>query len=408
MAVNKNLIPAIMLTFVNVLGFSILFPILPFIIEQYNLPQIWYGILLSSYAMALFFGAPLLGSLSDHFGRKPMLIISHLGTLSSWFVFILAYFVPATRTLFSIPIAIILILISRIFDGITGGNNSIVSALITDHTKPEERSKVFSYMGATFGIGFMVGPLLGSLSYQTRYTYLGTCILAILISTITLIAIIKFVKESNKTEKKDNWLQLTLEKLNIAKSFLKYKNKPIITSTFAIKLFVVLGFSGFTSINALYLIDKFNLDSTGVGVFLFIIGIYSIVNQGLFVPKVVSKISEGKTLLIGCILLSLGLFIIYFAQNIYIFAILAYIFSAGIALIAPTIKTILSNNSSQKEQGEVLGLQESMQSLSHAIMPFIATLIYLSFSSFSFIYFSIFIAVTTIPLTIKIIKTIRQ
>jgi|GEM_PF-84438 MFS transporter, DHA1 family, tetracycline resistance protein len=403
MKLNKNIIPAILLTFVNVLGFSILIPVLPFVIDQYGLSQVWYGVLLSSYAIALFFGAPLLGALSDRFGRKPLLIVSHLGTLLSWCVFAVAYFIPGSIILFGLPVAVIIILFSRMLDGITGGNNSVVSALITDVTKPDERGKAFGLMGATFGVGFMIGPLLGGLSYQVGFGYLGTILLAMLISIITLIAIVKYVKTPIVEKSEESWQKIAWRKLNIFKTLSRYRNRVVVRSTLAIKLFVVLAFSGFTSVVSLHLMDYFYLSAGGVGMFMFAIGIYSILNQGFLVPRIIKKLKGPKALLLGSVFLAVGLLAVSLAPHLWLFVALAYLFSFGVSIIFPTIKTILSLEASDREQGEVLGLDESIQSIAQAVMPFVSATLYVVFGKVIFIGFSLFVVVTVIPFIVMIL-----
>ena len=130
---NKKLLPAYFLTFVNVIGFSILMPVLPFIVEKYGAPDWVFGLLLSLYAAFQFVGAPYLGALSDSLGRKPILVISQAGTLLSWFIFLLALYLP-DYTLFGVGVGLLVIGIARALDGVTGGNASVANAYVSDIT----------------------------------------------------------------------------------------------------------------------------------------------------------------------------------------------------------------------------------------------------------------------------------
>src|SRR3989344_7690195 len=145
---KKRLVPIAFLTFVNVIGFSIQIPVLPFIVDRYGGGPIMYGILLSSYSMFQFLGAPLLGSLSDKYGRRPILLISQTGTLISWVIFAFAYFVPSSIHVATIPLPLAIIMLSRVVDGITGGNISVANAYVSDLTGPEEKTRIFGLLGA--------------------------------------------------------------------------------------------------------------------------------------------------------------------------------------------------------------------------------------------------------------------
>jgi len=157
---KKELLPVILLTFVNTLNFSILIPILPFIIKSYGGGTVIYGIILSTYPFFQFFAAPILGSLSDRYGRRPILLISQAGTMLSWVIFAVAYFVPNVSVgIVSIPLLIIII--SRIADGATGGNSAVASAYLSDITTHEEKTKAFGMVGGVVGLGLIFGPVIG-------------------------------------------------------------------------------------------------------------------------------------------------------------------------------------------------------------------------------------------------------
>ena len=141
----KKFIPAYFLTFVNVLGFSILMPILPFIVDRYGAPKWVYGLLITCYAAFQFIGAPFLGALSDRKGRKQILLISQAGTLLSWFLFLFALFLP-DMWVYGISIPLIVIAFSRLLDGVTGGNTSVTNAYVSDITTRKEKSYIFGYL----------------------------------------------------------------------------------------------------------------------------------------------------------------------------------------------------------------------------------------------------------------------
>jgi MFS family permease len=198
---TKSLIPAFLLTFVNVLGFSILMPILPFLVEHYGAPKWVFGLLLTLYSAFQFIGAPILGAMSDAQGRKPILIISQAGTLLSWFVFVVALVSPEYK-LFGFVLPLWIIAFSRILDGVTGGNTSVANAYVADITTRDQKGYVFGYLGGIAGLGMIIGPGLGGLSASTSWGFLGTILLSIAISIITLISIIFWLKESHPVNKR--------------------------------------------------------------------------------------------------------------------------------------------------------------------------------------------------------------
>src|SRR5690606_14041527 len=174
---NKKLLPAYLLTFVNVLGFTILMPVLPFVVKEFHAPEAVYGLLITFYSAFQFLGAPYLGALSDSVGRKPVLLISQAGTLISWFVFLIALAMPDIPFL-GMALPLWIIGLSRILDGVTGGNTSVTNAYVADITTREQKSYIFGYLGGIAGLGMIIGPGIGGLAAGGSIGYSGTVLVA--------------------------------------------------------------------------------------------------------------------------------------------------------------------------------------------------------------------------------------
>ena len=252
----KKLIPAFLLTFVNVLGFSILMPILPFVVKDYGAPQWFYGLLLTFYSAFQFIGAPYLGSLSDQRGRKPVLLVSQAGTLLSWIVFAFALYLPKDLSVFGFSLALWIIALSRILDGITGGNASVSNAYVADITSPKEKSYVFGYLGGVAGIGLIVGPGIGGLTASSSLGYIGTMITAAGISVITLLTIFFWLKESHPKEKRSPPGKQGIRKnLYILRRIKTLQPNPLLKLIFILKFLFSSMMGFYIGSIALFLID---------------------------------------------------------------------------------------------------------------------------------------------------------
>jgi MFS transporter, DHA1 family, tetracycline resistance protein len=166
----RKLLPLLSLSFVNVIGYSLLIPILPGILSRYVPSEenaLYFGLLISSYSLFQFLFAPIWGGLSDKFGRKPILLISQIGTCFSWVIFGLAYFIDPSANIFGFNLALLILILARASDGITDGNVSVSNAWIADSTNSEQRARAYGYFGAIFGIGILAGPILGGLTTST-------------------------------------------------------------------------------------------------------------------------------------------------------------------------------------------------------------------------------------------------
>lgn len=200
---RHRLLTIFLVVFVDLLGFSLILPLLPYYAEAYGANELTVGLLTASYAAAQLIGAPLLGRLSDQHGRRPILLVSIAGTA---FGFLLLGVAEALGR--SIGVAFFganlvainglilgLLFTSRILDGLTGGNISVAQAYISDVTPPEDRGRAFGLIGAAFGLGFIIGPVIGGLLAE-RFGYAAPAFVAMTIATVNLIAVYLYLPES--------------------------------------------------------------------------------------------------------------------------------------------------------------------------------------------------------------------
>jgi len=373
---KKKLLPAYFLTFVNVLGFSILMPVLPFIVDSYGAPKWVFGLLLSLYSAFQFVGAPYLGALSDSLGRKPILVISQAGTLLSWFIFLIALYLP-DYTLFGIGVGLLVIGIARALDGVTGGNASVANAYVSDITTREEKSYIFGFLGGIAGIGLMIGPGIGGITASTSLGFKGTALAAIAISTLTLLTIIFWLKESHPIEKRAE-----RKKESVLKNFLFLKRiralnpKPIIKLLFATKLFFSIMMAFYISTISLFIIDLFKFDEYKLGLFMLVVGVFLSFNQAFMSRIAIKKFGEFPTLLIGLALSTLGLIAITLTANFWLYITFYYIMNLGLSLTFPTFNALISIHADPKKQGEIMGISESINSFSLAVFPVVGAFLY--------------------------------
>lgn len=373
---NKALIPAYLLTFVNVLGFSILMPVLPFVVEAYDAPKWVYGLLLSLYSAFQFIGAPYLGSISDQVGRKPVLVISQAGTLLSWFVFLLALYLPNTPVWgFALPLWIIAI--SRILDGVTGGNISVANAYVADVTTKKEKSYIFGYLGGITGIGLIVGPGLGGFTASSSWGYKGTLYTAIVISTIALLTIFLWLKESHPIEKRTKKDKFSiLKSLMILRQIKAVNPKPVVKLLFGLKFLFSAMSACYMGTIVLFIIDIFDFNEKQIGLFMLAVGFFLAFNQAVAVKFFIKKLGVYKTLVLGLGLSALGMYAITITEVLWAYLAFYYILNLGFSLCFPTFTALISIHADPTKQGSIMGISEAINSFSMTIFPVLAAYLY--------------------------------
>ncbi len=377
--ISKKALPVVLFTvFLDVLGVGILVPILPQLVFQifipagfsYNSSLIALGWLTGIYPLMQFIATPILGQLSDRFGRKPVLAISLAGTAVGYAVFAIAILTK------NIP----LLFFARAFDGITGGNISVARAVVADVSKPKDRTKNFGLIGATFGIGFVLGPYIGARLATPNASFFGlfntphwfnaatpfwfTAILAAINTVLVLMILPETHKHINKAAK----MVWTKSLSNIRKAAAAPGLRVVFTSEF---LFFA-GFTFFTTFFQILLIRKLNFTASNVGDFFAYIGIWIALTQGILTPILAKRFKNYQILRVTFFGMALALFAQLWPSNTAQLLMVAPLIAIFVGLTMANVSALVSLSAGPEMQGEVLGIDASVQALAQSIPAIIS------------------------------------
>jgi multidrug resistance protein len=337
--------------FIDLLGFGIMIPLLPFYAESLGANAFVVALTMAVYSLGQFLFAPLWGRLSDRFGRRPIILVGLIGTSISFVLFGFA------STLF-------LLFVSRILGGIlTAATLPTSQAYVADMTSEKERAKKFGMLGAAFGLGFIFGPAIGGL--LSVYGYAVPAFFAAALAFLNFLGAYFWLPETYKpapTEIKNYHL---VDVRGMWKSI----THEHIGALVIISALIALGFSQLQGMYALFAEQRFGLGPTSVGFVLFVVGIVSVVVQGAVVGKVVAWIGEIKTVILGTLILGLSYTLIGLSYNTTMLYIFTGINAAGFALSGPSLNALISGRAHKDEQGTILGLSQSWAAFSRVIGP---------------------------------------
>ena len=305
-----KLLPILGITFIDILGFSILIPLMPYYVKHFGAPDIVVGALFATFALCQFAGGPIWGNVSDRVGRKTVLIISQIGATIGW-------------TVLAFAPSIAIVFVARIIEGFSGGNISVTQAYVSDLVEPEKRGRAFSYIGAAFSAGLVFGPLAGGFLVG-KYGYATPFLLAAGLQVVTLIVTILVLPESRKpTDEKPATfadVRLSLADKRIA---------PVMWQ----KLVFSLGLYGWFSVFTLVLAKQFGFDATGASYFFCAFGLTSIVFQIGLVGRLTDAIGDRTSSNIGFVALLIGFGVVPLAHSVTMAAIMVIFFSLGLSLV---------------------------------------------------------------------------
>ncbi|MGG2026810.1 MFS transporter [Gottfriedia sp. S16(2024)] len=365
---KKALLFGLMSVFLCGIGFSIITPVIPYLVQPYISNPVDQAIvvtlLTSVYALCVFFAAPGLGALSDRFGRRPILLISLLGSAIGYLVF-------------GIGGALWVLFAGRIIEGITGGSISTIFAYFADITPSEKRTKYFGWVSAVAGVGAAIGPTIGGLLAKFGYSvpmYFGA-----IITLLNFVFGILYMPESldiNNRLKKITFVRLNpfSQLVNI----LSIKNlKWLLISAFLLWIpngSIQAVFSQFT-------IDTFNWEPVLIGLMFSIMGVQDIISQGFIMPKLLIKFSDSQIATLGMVSEIIGYSLIAASALFSYYPLLIvgmFIFGFGDSIFGPSFNGMVSKTADPSEQGRIQGGSQSIQALARIIGPIIGGQIYVT------------------------------
>lgn len=349
---NRNLFIIAVIALVNALGYGIIIPILYSYSQRFGLSDFQNGLLFALFSFCSFLSTPIIGRLSDKYGRKPLLLSSITGTAIS---FLLMAFAPNAIFLF----------LARALDGITAGNIPVASAVISDTTTHEERARGFAIMGASFGFGFVFGPAISALTL--RFGHGVPFLIAAGISIIAVILTFFFLPETNQHigEVKHGKLFDFKKLVNML-----FDNKVGLTLTISLIYSLAIGMFIFAFQPFSVKIIKLTPDLLAVTFTIF--GIIGLITQVLLLPRIVRSFGEVRAFKMSLLLTSITYFGMALSRTLPVY-LLATVFSGfSNSFAQPLTQTILSRETDVKSQGTILGLNASYVSIGNTVGPIIA------------------------------------
>ena len=383
-----SLLPVLSVNFVGTLGFSIVVPFLVFLVTKWGGNALVYGLIGATYSAFQLIGAPILGRWSDRYGRRKILLLSQLGTLVSWIIFLLAFFVPV-RVIgdidsiilgqFTLTLPLILLFLARAADGITGGNVSVANAYLADITDEADRSKNFGRMALSGNLGFVLGPALAGLLGATIYGELLPVVAALLISVVAALIIVFGLKEFDPCaltrapthrsvrkvfgqEHKECFSIRDPKPVNF-RSILKLSNIPRLLGVYFL---VMLSFSFFYIGFPVHAVSELLWSVTDTGTFFAYLSLVMVLVQGPLLARASRKYSDATLAIGGTLILTMGFISLFWSSTPLIY-LAATLIALGNGLMWPSVMAILSNAAGDLYQGAVQGAGGSIGAIASII-----------------------------------------
>lgn len=354
-AQKKGLSPILVIfltILVDMIGFGIVIPILPLYSRHFHATDWQIGILFGSFSLMQLIFAPLMGRWSDRFGRRPILLLSIVGTAISFLIMGLAN-------------SLWLLFLGRIIDGASGGNIPTAQAYIADVTPLDKRSGAMGLIGAAFGLGFVIGPAIGGLlgHYAIQLPFYVAAALAFL----NVIAIYFFLPESlNEAQRKAH----PAVSGAMWQNFLQVKNGPIGTVMW-VSLISTLAFSLVTALFTLFTANRFQWQARENGWLFAYIGILGVLIQGGLLRRMVPKMGEKPLIIVGSVFLFLSMALLPISDSLILLLLASTALAIGNSLVTPLLSGLASKSADAQSQGVVLGVMQSTASLGRMTGPII-------------------------------------
>lgn len=354
---NRRLLIIFAVVLVDMLSFSIVLPLLPYLAKSIGASATQIGLLTAMYPLAQMVAAPLLGRLSDRVGRKPVLILSILGTAGGFVVLAVAQFLP-------------ILFISRFVDGITGGNISVAQAYIADVTEPKDRGKALGLIGAAFGLGFILGPVAGGLLSGISYSLPAWVGAGLALANAAAVAFV--LPESLSVDDRARLAARERRHAFDPRALFDALGHKRVGPLLWIRLATGLSFSIFETSFALWALAALGLTSQANGMVLGYVGVLSVFVQAFLIGRLTARFSDDRLILFSLALAGVALALWGFVPNLPLLIVLMPALSVGLAVTNTITTSALSKAVHHDEVGGMLGLQTSIQSFTRIPAPILA------------------------------------
>jgi DHA1 family tetracycline resistance protein-like MFS transporter len=385
---SRELTVVLMAIFLDLVSNGILVPIVPQLLANpdsqfYLLPaqvpiQYSYlilGLLIATFPIIQFFSTPILGEYSDFYGRRKIITASLFGTGLSFVIFALGVFSKSLTLLF----------VSRIIGGISGGNLSVAQAAIADITPPKDRAKQFGLIGAAYGVGFIIGPVIGGLlsdnSLIPWFTASTPFWFAAILSFANAFLVFKYLRETRVNRNK-----LTISWHKAIEHIIQAYGMKKLRSIFATNFFFQASLALFATFFSVFLINRFSFNQVNVGYFIGYVGIWVVITQVFVLRFLTKKFDEHTLLKFYLIAGSIVIFVFCITQSLIGLLIVGALFALTNGISMAAIPSLASQRADNDIQGEILGINSSVQALAQASPPIIAGVLAATISAIAPIY----------------------
>ena len=349
---DKRLYIIFLISFTEVLGFSMVLPLIPFLGLELGLTYSQIGLIISVFSICQLFASPITGKLSDHFGRKPLFILSQISTFIG-FIFL------------GFATTVILLIVARLIDGLLGSNMTVSQAYISDITEPKHRTRVYGYSSGVFGAGLIFGPFIGGILSTINYSV--PMFFAAAITLISIALVILFLPETipKKTEK----ISLSFNDMIPVDDVRHFVRTHHIRNSLLMFFIYNLAFFLFISNISLLAEAQFHATADEVSFYMVWIGLIRVGIQTVLIARILRFFGEKRALVTGVVSMIISMVTLAFSAE-YLFVFVPLIFLAyGTGVSRPLLTSKLTNSVTQKETGTILGVNNSLTSFAQIIAP---------------------------------------